>query len=147
MTPNCQCHVIFQRPYVRVFLLNDLTCFSFRSAAAAMLVREPLQKASKPHKGSGQADIGAGQVESRSKNRQVLLCTARAVSAIHEQAMAGQGRSPCGLGGSKGGHSSAKNGPLSLCAARGAAGRGARCRLPCNKRPLCAPHLESLAAV
>ena len=83
-----------------------------------MLVREPLQKASKPHKGSGQADIGAGQVESRSKNRQVLLCTARAVSAIHEQAMAGQGRSPCGLGGSKGGHSSAKNGPLSRCRQR-----------------------------
>ena len=32
-----------------------------------MLVREPLQKASKPYKGSGQADIDAGQVESRSK--------------------------------------------------------------------------------
>ena len=29
--------------------------------------------------------------------------------------MAGQGRSPCGLGGSKGGHSSGKNGPLSSC--------------------------------
>ncbi|MFY0390464.1 MobP3 family relaxase [Hominicoprocola fusiformis] len=32
--------------------------------------------------------------------------------------MAGQGRSPCGLGGSKGGHSSAKNGPLSRCCQR-----------------------------
>ena len=112
MTPNSQCQVIFQRPYVRVFLLNDLACFSFRSAAAAILVREPLQKASKPYKGSSQADIDAGQVESRSKNWQALLCTARAASAVHEWAMAGQGRSPCGLGGSKGGHSSAKNGPF-----------------------------------
>jgi len=32
--------------------------------------------------------------------------------------MAGQGRSPCGLGGSKGGHSSAKNGPLLRCCQR-----------------------------
>ena len=84
MTPNSQCQVIFQRPYVRVFLLNDLACFSFRSAAAAILVREPLQKASKPYKGSSQADIDAGQVESRSKNWQALLCTARAASAVHE---------------------------------------------------------------
>ena len=118
MTPNSQCQVIFQRPYVRVFLLNDLTCFSFRSVAAAILVREPLQKASKPYKGSSQADIDAGQVESRSKNWQALLCTARAASAVHEWAMAGQGRSPCGLGGSKGGHSSAKNGPLLRCCQR-----------------------------
>ena len=118
MTPNSQCQVIFQRPYVRVFLLNDLTCFSFRSVAAVILVREPLQKASKPYKGSSQADIDAGQVESRSKNWQALLCTARAASAVHEWAMAGQGRSPCGLGGSKGGHSSAKNGPLLRCCQR-----------------------------
>ena len=118
MAPKRQRQVIFQRPYVRVFLLSDLACFSFRSAAAAILVREPLQKASKPYEGSGQADIDAGQVESCNENRQVLLCTARAVSAVHERAMAGQGRSPCGLGESKGGHSSAKNGPLSLCAAR-----------------------------
>ena len=118
MTPNRQCQAIFQRPHVRVFLLNDLVCFSFRSAAAAMLVREPLQKASKPYKGSGQADIDAGQVESRSKNWQAFLGTACAASAVHEWAMAGQGRSPCGLGGSKGGHSSAKNGPLSRCQRR-----------------------------
>ena len=64
-----------------------------------MLVREPLQKASKPYKGSGQADIDAGQVESRSKNWQAFLGTACAASAVHEWAMAGQGRSPCGLGG------------------------------------------------
>ena len=51
-----------------IFLLNDLACFSFRSAAAAMLVREPLQKASKPYKGSGQADIDEGQIESGNKN-------------------------------------------------------------------------------
>ena len=99
MTPRRQSQAIFQRPQVRVFLLNDLTCFSFRSAAAAMLVREPLQKASKPYKGSGQADIDAGQVKSRSKNWQAFLGTACAASAVHEWAMAGQGRSPCGLGG------------------------------------------------
>ena len=118
MAPKRQRQVIFQRPYVRLFLLSDLACFSFRSAAAAILVREPLQKASKPYKCSGQADIDAGQVESCNENRQVLLCTACAVSAVHERAMAGQGRSPCGLGESKGGHSSAKNGPLSRCQRR-----------------------------
>ena len=99
LPPNRQCQTIFQRPYIGVFLLNDLVCFSFRSAAAAMLVRKPLQKASKPYKGSGQADIDAGQVESCNKNWQAFLCTARAVSAVHERAMAGQGRSLCGLGG------------------------------------------------
>ena len=36
--------------------------------------------------------------------------------------MAGQGRSPCGLGGYKGGHSSAENGPPLLCRAGAAKG-------------------------
>ena len=40
-----------------------------------------------------------------------VLCAARAAPSPQGRAMAGQGRSPCGLGGYKGGHSSAENGP------------------------------------
>ena len=40
-----------------IFLLNDLACFSFRSAAAAEPVQQSLQKNLNPHRGSGQADI------------------------------------------------------------------------------------------
>ena len=78
-----------------IFLLNDLACFSFRSAAAAMLVREPLQKASKPYKGSGQADIDEGQIESGNKKWRVFLCAARAVVLSRACNEVGHGRSPC----------------------------------------------------
>ena len=44
-----------------------------------------------------------------------VLCAARAAPSPQGRAMAGQGRSPCGLGGYKGGHSSAENGPPLLC--------------------------------
>ena len=37
--PNCRCFISFQQLYVSVYLLNDLVCFSFRSVAAAVLVR------------------------------------------------------------------------------------------------------------
>lgn len=50
------------------FLLNDLACFSFRSAAAAEPVQQSLQKNLNPHRGSGQADIDEGQIESGNKN-------------------------------------------------------------------------------
>ena len=59
----------------------------------------------------------AHQVESGNKIWQAVFCAARAASSTQARPMAGQGRSPCGLGGSKGGHSSDKNGPLSLCCA------------------------------
>ena len=59
----------------------------------------------------------AHQVESGNKIWQAVFCAARAASSAQARPMAGQGRSPCGLGGSKGGHSSDKNGPLSLCCA------------------------------
>ena len=55
-----------------------------------------------------------------------VLCAAWAASSPQGRAMAGQGRSPCGLGGYKGGHSSAENGPPLLC--RAGAARGHRCR-------------------
>ena len=51
-----------------IFLLNDLACFSFRSAAAAEPVQQSLQKNLNPHRGSGQADIDEGQIESGNKN-------------------------------------------------------------------------------
>ena len=51
-----------------IFLLNDLACFSFRSAAAAEPVQQSLQKNLNPHRGSGQADIDEGQIESGIKN-------------------------------------------------------------------------------
>ena len=45
-----------------------LACFSFRSAAAAEPVQQSLQKNLNPHRGSGQADIDEGQIESGNKN-------------------------------------------------------------------------------
>ena len=62
-----------------IFLLNDLACFSFRSAAAAEPVQQSLQKNVNPHRGSGQADIDEGQIESGNKKWRVFLCVARAV--------------------------------------------------------------------
>ena len=109
---------LFQQLYVSVYLLNDLTCFSFRSAAAAVLVRTAVKNFSRNPTAERQRPQGASQIESGNKKLHALLCAARAASALQRRAMAGQGRSPCGLGESKGGHSSAKNGPLSLCAAR-----------------------------
>ena len=92
-------------------------CFSFRSAAAAVLVRAAVKNFSRNPTAERQQPQGASQIESGNKKLHALLCAARAASALQRRAMAGQGRSPCGLGESKGGHSSAKNGPLSLCAA------------------------------
>ena len=65
----------------------------------------------KPHRRA------AAAARSRSNRKphlawQAALCTARAALLLQGQSMAGQGRSPCGLGGLKGGHSSVKNGPL-----------------------------------
>ena len=60
-----------------------------------MLVREPLQKASKPYKGSGQADIDEGQIESGNKKWQVFLCAARAVVLSRACNEVGHGRSLC----------------------------------------------------
>ena len=113
---------LFQQLYVSVYLLNDLTCFSFRSAAAAVLVRAAVKNFFRNPTAERLRPQGASQIESGNKKLHALLCAARAASALQRRAMAGQGRSPCGLGESKGGHSSAKNGPLSLYAARGAAG-------------------------
>ena len=39
--------VSFQQPYVGVYLLNDLVRFSFRSAAAAVLVRAAVENFSR----------------------------------------------------------------------------------------------------
>jgi len=37
---NCCGQTVFQPPYVASFLLSDLTCVSFRSAAAAEVIRD-----------------------------------------------------------------------------------------------------------
>ena len=77
-----------------IFLLNDLACFSFRSAAAAEPVQQSLQK-NFPHRGSGQADIDEGQIESGNKKWRVFLCAARAVVLSRACNEVGHGRSPC----------------------------------------------------
>ena len=77
-----------------IFLLNDLACFSFRSAAAAEPVQQSLQK-NFPHRGSCQADIDEGQIESGNKKWQVFLCAARAVVLSRACNEVGHGRSPC----------------------------------------------------
>ena len=77
-----------------IFLLNDLACFSFRSAAAAEPVQQSLQK-NFPHRGSDQADIDEGQIESGNKKWRVFLCTARAVVLSRACNEVGHGRSPC----------------------------------------------------
>ena len=59
----------------------------------------------------------AHQVESGNKLGQAFFGAARAASTTPPPPWAGHGRSPSGLGGSKGGHSSDKNSPLSLCCA------------------------------
>ena len=64
-----------------IFLLNDLACFSFHSAAAAEPVQQSLQKNLNPHRGSGQADIDEGQIESGNKKWRGFF----------------HGRSPCAL--------------------------------------------------
>ena len=79
------------------FLLNDLACFSFRSAAAAEPVQQSLQKNLNPHRGSGQADIDEGQIESGNKKWRVFLCAARAVVLSRACNEVGHGRSPCAL--------------------------------------------------
>ena len=106
----------------------DLVCAYIRSAAGVVRFRSPLQPVSalpllhiwyenscefypKPHRRAAAAARSTPNRKPRSA-WYALLCTARAASAQQRQAMAGQGRSPCGLGGSKGGHSSAKNGPF-----------------------------------
>ena len=78
-----------------IFLLNDLACFSFRSAAAAEPVQQSLQKNLNPHRGSGQADIDEGQIESGNKKWRVFLCAARAVVLSRACNEVGHGRSPC----------------------------------------------------
>ena len=78
-----------------IFLLNDLACFSFRSAAAAEPVQQSLQKNLNPHRGSGQADIDEGQIEIGNKKWRVFLCAARAVVLSRACNEVGHGRSPC----------------------------------------------------
>ena len=78
-----------------IFLLNDLACFSFRSAAAAEPVQQSLQKNLNPHRGSGQADIDEGQIESGNKKWRVFLCAVRAVVLSRACNEVGHGRSPC----------------------------------------------------
>ena len=48
-----------------------------------------------PHRGSGQADIDEGQIESGNKKWRVFLCTARAVVLSRACNEVGHGRSPC----------------------------------------------------
>ena len=79
----------------------------------------------KPHRRAAAAARSRPSRKPRPAWRAVL-CAAWAASSPQGRAMAGQGRSPCGLGGYKGGHSSAENGSPLLC--RGAAARGHRCR-------------------
>jgi len=79
----------------------------------------------KPHRRAAAAARSTPSRKPRPAWRAVL-CAAWAASSPQGRAMAGQGRSPCGLGGYKGGHSSAENGPPLLC--RGAAARGHRRR-------------------
>ena len=69
-----------------IFLLNDLACFSFSSAAAAEPVQQSLQKNLNPHRGSGQADIDEGQIESGNKNGGYFFAQ-RVQSFCHEPAM------------------------------------------------------------
>ena len=78
-----------------IFLLNDLARFSFRSAAAAEPVQQSLQKNLNPHRGSGQADIDEGQIESGNKKWRVFLCAVRAVVLSRACNEVGHGRSPC----------------------------------------------------
>ena len=62
-----------------------------------------------PQSGSGrkeQTKSKADKEAARTPLRSACSCS------IEKPPMAGQGRSPCGLGGLKGGHSSVKNGPL-----------------------------------
>ena len=75
-----------------IFLLNDLACFSFRSAAAAEPVQQSLQKNLNPHRGSGQADIDEGQSESGNKNGGYFF--AQRVQSFCREPV-GHGRSPC----------------------------------------------------
>ena len=48
-----------------------------------------------PHRGSGQADIDEGQIESGNKKWRVFLCAARAVVLSRACNEVGHGRSPC----------------------------------------------------
>ena len=68
----------------------------------------------KPHRRAAAAARSRPSRKPRPAWRAVL-CAAWAASSPQGRAMAGQGRSPCGLGGYKRGHSSAENGPPLLC--------------------------------
>ena len=68
----------------------------------------------KPHRRAAAAARSTPSRKPRPAWRAVL-CAAWAASSPQGRAMAGQGRSHFGLGGYKGGHSSAENGPPLLC--------------------------------
>lgn len=113
MTPNRQCQAIFQRPHVRVFLLNDLACFSFRSAATSNLLRSAIEKTLKI---SRQSDSGCKE-DAKSKAAAKIGRHSFAQRMQYQPCTNGQwqvkGAALAVLGGSKGGCSSGKNSPLS----------------------------------